>query len=310
MAGIMETAANLLEYAGVRSKNYYHSSTAPSYDPDDPLTYYLDQTLRAGFAGPRDPQGIPLYQYQGKADYLPVLIGFYGLGRLQRYRVGKAEADLADFLAVADWLISTQTSDGTWRSNFPMPRFKLAAGYPSAMVQGVAISCLTRAHRLNRRADYLEAAVKALKPFHVDVGDGGVTSHEGGRAFYEEYPTEPCHHVLNGFLYALWGLLDMARFTDHARAQKLYDEGLETFVDWLPKFDIGYWSLYHISEGPRNPATIHYQRLHVDQLEVMHALTGMEIFAQYRSRWQGFLNGRLNALRTLPPKIRWRLFGN
>jgi len=310
MAGIRETASNLLEYAGVRSKNYYHSATVPSFDPDDPLAYYLDQSFRSGYGGPFDAEGIPLYVFQDKGDYLPVLIGFYALGHLERYRCDKSDESLGKFLKVADWLVSTQAADGTWRSSFAMPRFKLPPGIPSAMVQGVAISSLVRGHIVTGKAAYLESAERALAPFQIDVRDGGVTSHEGGRPFYEEYPSDPCHHVFNGFLYAVWGLYDLVRFNGNAEAQKLYDEGLATFVDWLPRFDIGYWSLYHISEGPRNPATIHYQRLHVDQLEVMHAVTGLDIFAQYRALWQAYLNGRFNALRTLPAKLRWRLFGS
>lgn len=310
MAGIWETASNLLEYVGVRSENYYHSATAPSFDPDDLLAYYLDQSLRADYAGPFDSGGIPLYVYQGTADYLPVLIGFYALGHLERYRQSRSEEKLAAFLNVTDWLVSTQEPDGTWRTDFPMPRFKLPRGYPSAMVQGVAISCLVRGSLVAGKADYLESAVKALAPFRLDVSDGGVTSHEGGRPFYEEYPSDPAHHVFNGFLYAMWGLHDLVRLNDDDEARKLYNEGLATFIDWLPRFDIGYWSLYHLSEGLPNPATIHYHRLHLDQLEVMHALTGNEIFAEFRARWQAYLNGRFNALRTLPAKLRWRFSGS
>lgn len=309
MAGIKETAANLFEYAGIRSKNYYHSTTEPAYDPDDLLAYYLNQSRRADYAGPFDSGGIPLYVYQGRADHLPVLIGFYALGNLERYRRDKAEPNLEAFLKVADWLTSSQQADGTWRSNFSMPRFGLKPGFPSAMVQGVAISCLVRGYKLSGKEVHLEAAEKALTPFHIDVRDGGVTSHEHGRPFYEEYPLDPPHHVLNGFLYAMWGLHDLVRLNNNTEAKQLYDRGLATFTDWLPRYDTGYWSLYHIGGEGRNPATIHYQRLHVDQLEVMHALTGNDLLAEYRDRWQGYLNGRFNALRTLPAKMRWRLFG-
>jgi len=310
MAGIRETTANLLEYLGVRSKNYYHSATKPTYDPDDHTAYYLDQSLRAEYAGPFDAGGIPLYVYQGKTDYLPVLIGFYALGRLERYRREKSEENLAAFLKVTDWFVSNQESDGTWRSNFPMPRFKLPPRYPSAMIQGVAISCLVRGHLLAEKAEYLDTATGALRPFHIDVSEGGVTSHESGQPFYEEYPSETCHHVLNGFWYAMWGLHDLVRLNDNAEAKKLYDNGLNTIVDWLPRFDTGYWSLYHVSEGLPNPATIHYHRLHLDQLEVMQTLSGHELFTQFRTRWQGYLDGRFNALCTLPAKLRWRFFGS
>ncbi len=310
MAGIKETASNLLEYFGIKSGSYYHASTRPTFDPDDLLAYYLDQSLRADYTGPFDGDGVPLYVFRDHQDYLPVLIGFYALGHLEQYRQNRSDENRAIFLKVADWFVSHQEADGTWRSDFAMPRFKLPPRIPSAMVQGVAISCLVRAHLVAGTADYLEAATNALAPFHIDVSDGGVTSREGGQPFYEEYPSDPCHHVFNGFLYAMWGLQDLVRLDGNAEARELYDAGLATYIDWLPRFDTGYWSLYHLSGGAPNPATIHYHRLHLDQLEVMHALTGEQVFEDYRQRWQGYLNGRFNALRTLPAKLRWRFFGS
>ncbi len=307
MAGIKETAANLLEYVGIRSRNYYHSETKPSYDPDDLMAYYLDQSHRADYDGPYDRQGVPLYSFRGEEFYLPVMIGFYALGHLERFRQRGSERQRDTFLRVTDWFVTDQEDDGTWRSEVPMPRFNLPPRIPSAMVQGVAMSCLVRANLLTENTAYLDAALRALKPFHLDVSEGGVTSHELGRPFYEEYPAEPSHHVFNGFLYAMWGLYDLVRLNGNAEAKRLFDDGLATFVEWLPLFDTGYWSLYHISEGLRNPATIHYHRLHLDQLDVLHALTGEQIFEDYRQRWQGYLDGRFNALRTLPAKILWRL---
>jgi len=88
----------------------------------------------------------------------------------------------------------------------------------------------------------------------------------------------------------------------------LYQTGLKSLETLLPKFDIDYWSLYHISnEGPSNPAAVHYHRLHIAQLEVMYRITGNELFKEYSSSWEKYLNGRFNALRTLPAKIKWRM---
>ena len=60
--------------------------------------------------------------------------------------------------------------------------------------------------------------------------------------------------------------------------------------------------------SPDNPATLHYHRLHVDQLTVMHQISGDEVIREYRDRWHGYLINRWNPLRTLPKKLYWRLF--
>jgi hypothetical protein len=210
-------------------------------------------------------------------------------------------------MKVCQWLEHNQTEDGTWISPTQMKKFGLFKPFPSAMVQGLAMSCLCRAYHLTGQNDLLDKAGNALDCFQVDVADGGVTTHHDDYVFYEEYPSPRPHHVLNGFIYALWGLHDLAR-CGVQKAQEFYNQGLRTLAAWLPKYDMGYWSLYHLSDGLKNPATVHYHRLHIDQLDVIYQLSHEDIFLNYRDRWRGYLSGRLNAVRTLPHKLVWRAF--
>jgi len=307
MARIKEKLDNLLEYIGIRSKSYYHSEPRISYDPDEPLVYYLDQTLRAAYPGPYDSDGIPLYVSKGTTDYLPVLICAWALGHLEIFRQKTMGNNRSNFLKAADWLLSHQDTEGVWLTDFPMKKFGLLKPFPSAMVQGLGISCLTRAFLVTNNEVYLESAVRALAPYRKDVGEGGVASYEGGFVFYEEFPSIPYHHVLNGFVFALWGLHDLVRVMNNRDAEELYSEGLKTLIKWLPRYDIGYWSLYHIGEGPKNPATVPYHRLHIVQLKVMHDLTGRQIFKEYQLQWSEYLRKPFSALRTLPAKVLWYL---
>ena len=307
MSTLKEKISNLMEYAGVRSGSYYHASTPSTYDPDKPLCYYVDESARANYVGPHDPKGLPLYVFDDQPIYLPVFLCFYGLGQLDLYRAGRTEDNANRFLQVCRWLLENQTTDGTWLTSTPMKKFGLYRPFPSAMVQGLAISCLCRAYLLTNDTRYQHAAAAALPPFDIDVREGGVLSLDSGDVFYEEYPSYPYHHVLNGFIYAMWGLYDLVR-TDNRRAVDRYERGLVTLVKWLPKFDLGYWSLYHISDGLINPATVHYHRLHVDQLDVMSALTGDATIAKYRDLWKDYSLKSVNAVRTLPHKMRWRFF--
>jgi len=308
MVGKMEQINNLLEYIGIRSKNYYHSARDISYNPDNFLNYYLNQSQRALYNGPFDQMGIPLYQKKEKTDYLPVLISFYALGHLQVYLDTDNRASLDKFIKISDWFVDQQQPDGSWLSPFPMPKFNLIDPHPSAMIQGLALSCLTRAFKITNDEKYIKSSSRALDIFDLDIKDGGVTSDEEGIIFYEEYPSFPVKRVLNGFIYTLWGLHDLIRVNNNSRADKLYQTGLKSLETLLPKFDMGYWSFYHISKDELvNPAAVHYHRLHIVQLEVMHQITGNELFKEYGSKWNKYLNGRFNALRTLPSKIRWRL---
>jgi hypothetical protein len=152
---------------------------------------------------------------------------------------------------------------------------------------------------------YNEIAVKAMRPFSLTTDAGGVTTFTEDGPFYEEYPSQPPRHVLNGFIYALFGLRDLVRFTNNAEADRLWQDGLATLKKWLPRYDIGFWSLYQLPESPRNPATVPYHRLHVNQLSVLAQITSESIFVQYRDLWQSYLASRMKAWRTLPSKLRW-----
>ncbi len=307
MINLSEQIANLAEYFGLRSRHYYHAGTPSTYDPSDPLAYYVDKTRRAAYDRCFDSSGIPLYVDSGSPVYLPVFVCFYGLGHLEIYRKQKTEESLARFLKIANWLVQNQDRDGVWLSPLPNRKFGLLKPFPSAMNQGLGISCLCRAGIVTGEKRYLDAAAAALPVFAKEIRDDGVCTRTGDSIFYEEYPTEVCSHVLNGFLYAMWGLQDLAR-SGNAQASQMYDRGFETFVAWLPKYDMGYWSRYHLPNGPDNPATLHYHRLHIEQLTVMYQLSGHELVREYRDRWQAYLRSRWNSLRTLPAKLRWRFF--
>lgn len=307
MAILKNKLYNLLEYAGIRSRSYSHSPAPKSYDPDDLLPYYLDQTRRAYYTGPFDSQGIPLYNFKGRLEYFPMFIGMYALGHLELYRRSGSDRNISIFKKMVDWFVTNQDEKGAWLTKISVKKFGLFKPWPSAITQGLAISCLVRAFNVIGDERYIDSAIKALKPYQKNVAEGGVTSIDEGHVFYEEYPSKGCYHVLNGSIFALWGLYDLIRLNGNAEAKLLYDEGLPTLVEWLPRFDIGYWSLYHISKGIKNPATIPYHRLHINQLDVMYCISGYDIFKKYHQLWNICLQKPINALRTLPAKVLWTL---
>ncbi|UCC45424.1 MAG: hypothetical protein JSU65_05760 [Candidatus Zixiibacteriota bacterium] len=297
----------MLEYFGIRSGSYYHSEPAIAYNSSDPMPYYLDQTRRAVFEGPSTEDGLPLYRHPEGLEVLPVMITAWGLGHIDVYRRTGSNESLDLIRSCASWLVKHQQDNGAWLNGLPAAKFGLTTPHVSAMTQGLAISFLLRAGRILGEPKHTTVSVKALGPFARSIQDDGVTSRNPEGPFYEEYPGVPTRHVLNGFIFAMLGLHDLVRFEDVRQAAELFAEGLTTLKSWLPRFDLGYWSLYHIPESPRNPATIPYHRLHVSQLKILHAITGDEIFAEYHERWNGYLESRFNALRTLPAKLNWIL---
>lgn len=296
-----------MEYVGIRSKSYWHIQSPNIYDPNNPMVYYQDLTRKADFRGPSSDEGLPKVIIDKEERYFPVTICLFALGHYELFRI-KGQQENSDFFRFScDWLLNDQGKPGDWLTHVDVKKFGLKSPWPSAMAQGLGISCLTRGYELFGDQRYLDAAERALGPFHKSIDDGGVTSTIDGMAIYDEYPSPGGFHVLNGFIFALWGLLDMIRIVDNQDARRLYDNGLATLKKILPRFDIGYWSLYNISDGMKNPASVPYHRIHIDQLDAMYCITGDEIYLKYRDLWSGYLGGRYNAIRSLPRKLLWNI---
>ena len=264
--------------------------------------YYMTFARKADYPGEYDSYGIPMLNYHGAVglQYNPIAIAQYGLGNYNLFRrTGEAERR-RKFLAVADWLVANleQNSAGLWVWNHHFDweyRTPLKAPWYSALAQGQGISLLVRAHKETEDHSYQEAASKALETFQRGVDDGGVTyTDEKGRLWFEETIVIPPTHILNGFLWASWGIYDYYLHTRNLQVFALFSEAAGTLRDNLSKYDAGYWSIYEQSGTKMKMlASPFYHALHIVQLEIMHTLTGERIFAAYATRWRHYQRQRL-----------------
>ncbi len=131
---------------------------------------------------------------------------------------------------------------------------------------------------------------------------------DAGRTWIEEYLVSPPTHILNGFIWALWGVYDCHLATGEPAARDLFDRCLDTLRSNLARYDTGYWSLYEQS-GTRLPmlASPFYHRLHIVQLRVLHALTGDALFKDFADRWEGYAGRLLNRARAWALKAAFKL---
>lgn len=84
----------------------------------------------------------------------------------------------------------------------------------------------------------------------------------------------------------MWGIHDYHLLTGEQEAKTLFDQYTETILSNLPKYDIGFWSLYELTpQRIKSIASPFYHRLHLVQLDIMYRLTGREVFAEYGRRW-------------------------
>ena len=278
--------------------------------------YYMPFLGKADYTGHFDPAGIPLLDYLGAIgkQYNPIAISQYALGHFNAYFNSGDTARRRKFLLVADWLVNNleQNQRGlfVWMHHFDFEyRTTLRAPWYSGLAQGQGLSVLVRAWRETQDARYLEAAHQAFAPMLVDVSMGGVHfTDSGGNRWIEEYIVDPPTHILNGFIWALWGVYDFWLATGDAEAGKLFRDCTGTLLNKLATYDTGYWSLYEQS-GTRFKmlASPFYHRLHIAQLRIMHLLTGEALFQQTADRWEAYTGNRANRSRALIYKSIFKL---
>jgi hypothetical protein len=107
--------------------------------------------------------------------------------------------------------------------------------------------------------------------------------------------------VLNGFIFALFGLHDLAELCAVTPARRLYDRGracLERIVD---QYDTGYWTRYDLFPRFRL-ASQEYHRLHIDLLLAAGRLARTSRLAGRAARWRSYRNSLSCQLRWLAAK--------
>ena len=297
---------------------FWHETPAENSNArvDELGEYYMPFTEKADYQGAYDSAGIPLLDYRGKIgpQYNPIAIAQYGLGNYNLFlRTGEA-ARREKFFRTADWLCQhlerNQRGLSVWNHHFNWEyRDTLRAPWYSALAQGQGISVLVRAHKESQDARYLEAAKLALTSFFTPVTEGGVAfTDDRGDLWFEEYIVSPPTHILNGFIWAAWGVYDYFLATRDRSAQELFARAVQTLLHNLECYDLGFWSLYEQS-GTRLPmvASPFYHQLHIVQLRVMHRLTGEEKFARVADHWEDYGRSRSNRTRALCYKSAFKL---
>jgi len=278
--------------------------------------YYMAFFQKADYAGPHDRAGIPMLDYRGKIglQYNPIAIAQWGLGNYNLFTETCDRSRKLKFLAASDWLCDNLQPNPfgvkVWNHHFDWEyRTTLRSPWYSGLAQGQGISLLLRAYRETALSKYLKAAQEALSAFHNSTQKGGVSfTDPNGDLWIEEYVVDPPTHILNGFIWATWGIYDYWLATQETSARDLFERSVHTLLSNLQAYDFGFWSLYELS-GTRLKmlASPFYHRLHIVQLRIMHKLTGEGEFARVADRWEAYTLSRLRRTRALFYKSAFKL---
>jgi hypothetical protein len=242
---------------------------------------------------------------------LPVMTFLYGLGSMDRYFLEGGAGYLDNVRRTAQWMLANLLPEGyfdnRWQVLQPTCDFYSNNG---AMTQGLALSFAVRAiqHDLldpptaARMQDLVhKVAANTLLPLERQ----GTAVYEDRNVFFLEFCRKDHNVVLNGWIFAVFGLLDYRDYSRDEHVRDVLQATLTTMKAALPSYRLpNGWSYYDNRQRLSSPF---YQGLHVSLLEALHLLTGDPLFQEYAAAFRR-ANHRWNQARYTLTKIKDKVF--
>lgn len=272
--------------------------------------YYMDFTCKLHYEGPYDEDGVPTLNYKGNIGvrYNIVAIAQYALGAYNKYINTKDDKYKDIFLNQADWFVKNNDKGG-WNYDFDWNGS--VEPYISGLSQFQAISVLLRAHKLTSNLKYLDVAKEAYNRSMKMVEDGGtVFVDNNGYYWIEEHPNvSVMTHILNGFIWALWGVYDYYIYLNDDNSLLMYNKFIDTLKNNLHKFDASIWSLYDLSNNKiKMVCSKYYHNLHIVQLRILYNISKEKVFNEYALKWEKYSNNIIYRNIALIWKVIFKVF--
>jgi heparosan-N-sulfate-glucuronate 5-epimerase len=275
--------------------------------------YFLDFSADSTYAGPFDADGVPLIDYGTGigVHYNPWYVGHHALAVYQKFSEEGDSGQLEQFMRQVAWFKRTAERSGdsaVWSYRFGW--LGIEPPWISGLAQGYAISTLVRAYVTSGDEEALDLAWRAHQPMVSNVEAGGLLHTADGWSVIEEYPRQKPWHVLNGHLFAIFGLYELWEVTGDGALRLQLDRLGAEMAAHLAKYDTGWWSLYGLNRARGlipNVASPHYHRVHIAQLAVMARLFGHPEFETFRDRWSGYAGSRRRLAKVRAIKIGYKV---
>ncbi|GAA3897913.1 cell wall-binding repeat-containing protein [Microbacterium invictum] len=264
-----------------------------------------------------DATGLRIYERRDngvRADH-PVAYAQYGISALMEYQRTGTKLWLDRALRHGERLTQMRTErDGAWWFPylFPWTYYERTLTVPwwSGMAQGEALSLFVRLHEETGDARWWTAAEQTWASFLQPpvAGSPWSTMVDRGRLFFEEYAgNQPPLLVLNGQVFAAFGVYDYWQATGDPRARAYVDGAATTVLKIMPLIRKPGGVSYYCAQEPYCQSSrwqnANYHAIHSWQLDTLARLTGDTAFTKWadllRSDWQR------SARFAQPPTLGW-----
>jgi hypothetical protein len=288
-------------------RSYWHlpQPLGAHFTPWTITGYFNDLRRKTEYSGKTDAEGFPLLTLSsGKEYYHPTCLLQKALGHWDISLKNAAGKDRTEAVRLANKLIDLQDDRGGWPFNEIVSE-PLASPY-SAMTQGQAISLFVRIAKATDDKRYKQAAIRSLDLLLTPTSSGGPLRHSKFGPIFEEFSTIPPNTILNGWVFAIFGLHDFlvmeARPSEHA----ILEATCDCLAKMLPEFVDGWWSRYDTNGNISSPL---YQNLHVAQLQALEIvfprLEYQEALATLQRQTRSFMWKNAALAIKVYQKLRW-----
>lgn len=220
----------------------------------------------------------------GTRRYLhPVAAEEYGIGLLEAYSKTHDRRQLRTAITQAHALLRTaHRSSNALFFAYPF-RFDLNGNvndpmtppWYSAMAQGEGLALFVHLWLATHDAKWHRLLQPVFDSFFVQRTKKlpwAAFVDRGGWLWLEEYAKDPPGLVLNGHLFAAFGIYQYWRLTHDPRAKRLIDGAFATIRHYFPRLRVpGDLSHYGLRLGAQD---INYHRVHIAQMLTVYRLTG------------------------------------
>ncbi len=190
----------------------------------------------------RDTYDVPFISYSFGTFRNPITTSHTAFGYYRYYREYKQPADRQSFLNNIDWLVENCDENYYLRYDFDwehVPGITMQDGWISGMAQGEALSAMCMAYELTRDSDYMNKATGFFQTLYQNTDTTwSFMIDKKGYYWLEEYPNVDLCHVLNGFLFGIWGFWNYYVITGDEFALTLFEAGIRTVLDNLDVWNI------------------------------------------------------------------------
>lgn len=236
---------------------------------DSVRDYICDFSPKGYWIGKPDENGVPRNELNdGSLVYFSIGIIQKLLGNLE---LGKPQLESQ---ALVKWIcqsIDESNCIPTWQH-----ATERTTSIYSAMAQGQALSALIRVEK-EMPDKSVRLAIDRLCDGFISGERHGIILNSPAGAKLIETPDHRGSVILNGWIYALWGLREAAITTQRPDIKELADNSTEALASCLSDFYDGAWSYY---DDKGRIASPFYHQLHITQLSALFEMTKVNVFGE------------------------------